>query len=89
MSLYTFILDFQGGTYISQLSSRSVNSAVKKWAKELDTDEIFGMGNSVKQEIINEVEKDVPIPLKGLKRTWCVSALTGKGLALVNVVETK
>jgi len=32
LSLYTIILEYKGGTYISQIQSESPTAAVKKWS---------------------------------------------------------
>ena len=78
MALFTVILDFNGGTYVSQVKSSSVKYAVKKWAQNLNTDEIDGMGVAIKSYIVNQ----------GLERVWCSTASTPKGFCLINIVET-
>jgi len=35
--LYTIVMDYRGGTYISQVDARSVAAALKVWAAALDT----------------------------------------------------
>ena len=42
MRLYTFFLEFEGGTYISQVSAISPRLAMAEWARSLDTSQIKG-----------------------------------------------
>ena len=42
--LYTVVMDYRGGTYISQVSARSVTTTLKVWAAALDPAAIAGLG---------------------------------------------
>lgn len=88
MPLYTFILDFAGGTYISQVNAPSPTSASVKWASELDTSELKGIGAKNKESLENQMKEEQPHPLDGLLNTWCVAARLRGGLALINIVQT-
>lgn len=44
MQLYTFILNFRGGTYISQFRGDDLVSVVRNWIEELDTTNIAHLG---------------------------------------------
>jgi hypothetical protein len=54
MALYTIILDYRGGTYISQVRARSPRAAAKLWAHTLDVVSVKHLGAKGKQRIINE-----------------------------------
>lgn len=89
MNLYTFFMEFEGGTYISQVAAPSLKLAMRKWANSLDTTQIKGMGPTLKKQVIQEIEGEEATPLEGLKNAWCF-ALSPKGkFCLVNFVETR
>lgn len=81
-------MDFQGGTYISQVNASSPKSACVKWAENLETAKIQGLGLKGKGFLIEEM-KEPPVALKGVLNTWCTSTLIfGKG-AYINLVQTE
>lgn len=88
MQLYTFILDFAGGTYISQVNAPSPTSASVKWAKELDISGLKGIGIKNKESLIKQIKEEQPQPLEGILNTWCMTACLRGGLALINIVQT-
>lgn len=89
MPLYTFIMDFQGGTYISQVQASSPRSACIKWAENLEINEIEGMGEKGKTKLIEEMKKELPVPLKGVINVWFTAgSIRGKS-ANINLVQTE
>ncbi len=48
MGLYTFIMDFRGGTYISQIQEKDLMPAIQLWAETLLVEEIQYLGERVK-----------------------------------------
>lgn len=91
MPLYTFVMDYLGGTYVSQFEAENIDSAIHKWAHSLDTDNIDGLGPVGKKRLINEVAltDETPTHLNGLKNVWCICGRTSKGMALINIVLTE
>jgi hypothetical protein len=81
--LFTFILDYKGGTYISQVRS-TLGDACEEWIRGLAEPEL----NNHKPELITEVQSQTPTPIDGLLNIWCVSALLQGELALVHIVKT-
>jgi len=93
MALYTFIAEFKGGTYMSQVVAPNPKSAVFAWAQNLEVEAIYGFGDKSKQILTREVLRDEEegigyVPLKGLINAWCVDALVRGHLMLINFVET-
>jgi hypothetical protein len=90
MSVYTFIMDYDGGTYVSQVRSSSPIGAARKWAQSFDTRGVEGIGEASKLQMVNEVESGYkkPVPLDGMLNTWFVSFLLRGKLAKVNLVKT-
>lgn len=91
-STFTFIVEFRGGTYCTQVKARNVNESINKWILKIKDEqtEIKHLGD----KIIAELEKDLseannqPVLLKGLENTWCTSASTINGSFLINIVKT-
>jgi hypothetical protein len=90
MALFTFVLDYKGGTYISQVSARTLKQATVKWAEGLEVEEMYGLGAASKIKLIREMkgDEDKPALLNGLKNVWCqTSLIRGRG-ALINIIKT-
>jgi hypothetical protein len=88
MPLYTILLDWEGGTYISQKHARSHDAALTKWAHELETDTISAFGPSCHEQLVSDLKSEPSTPLNGLTNAWCNSAILNGKLALINVVKT-
>lgn len=93
MSLYTFIANYDGGTYISQVTAPDPKSAVFAWAQALEVAAIPGFGDKSKQDLLCELHQDeedeiLYTPLDGLAKVWCVTPVVRGKLMLVNFVET-
>ncbi|HLX86267.1 MAG TPA: hypothetical protein VKR59_20370 [Terriglobales bacterium] len=87
MPLFTVLLEFDGGTYVSQFRSASANNAVRKYAAEL-------VGNRqlctprLRKRLSSAIAEDKPVALSGIRGVWCCSASIGDKLALMNIIET-
>lgn len=75
MPLFTFYLEYKGGTYISQVRAQSYKSAPKIWAEKLDTTAISQPEKDIKIKLLKSVEEEIPIPIEGISKTWCCSLL--------------
>jgi len=89
MSLYTFIMEYAGGTYISQINSSSPKSACVKWAQGLDVSQVSGLGGKSKESLIEQMKDESPTLIDGVFNTWCASAIIRGELVLVNFVLTE
>ncbi len=89
MSLYTFIMEYAGGTYISQVKALSPKSACVKWAQNLDVSQVSGLGGKSKASLIDRMKDESPTPIDGVLNTWCAGALIRGELALINFVLTE
>lgn len=85
--LYTFVLDWNGGTFVSQCESSCVVDAIKIWSEKFPVESI---GASVESgpNFLASLESERPIPVGGLTSVWCVSALIEDSLALIHIVAT-
>ena len=88
MPLYTFVLDFDGGTYIAQIEAPSFQAAPAIWANTLSPGVIHGMREASIRELRKELAEKEPDLLDGLTHAWCTTALVRGRLALINFVQT-
>jgi len=86
--LYTFIMEFNGGTFISQVTAPDHTSAIESWATSLNPDEIKGFLASMKSEILRDMCEESPTLLNGLTNVWCIFFITKLGSCLIHYVET-
>ena len=88
MPFYTFIMEYAGGTYISQVAAPSEKSASVKWARQLTASDVQGLGVNGKESLIQQMKDQSPVPLTGTVNAWCTSALIRGKSALINLVQT-
>ena len=89
MPLYTFFLEYRGGTYVSQVRARSSPLAIKAWAGKFIELNVPGLGIRSKSDLVEKILHDAPTALDGLKNTWCSSALVRGQLALIHFTQTE
>ena len=89
LALYTFILDYAGGTYLRQVKAGSVPAAIKKWAIGLDISYIKGIGPKAKELLIRDLGDHQPVAIETLTNMWCVSCIIRDKLALIHIVKTE
>ncbi len=83
---FTAIVEFRGGTYISQLHTTSVSEAVAAWMAGPWPAEIDDLSADERVTLIDQLADEEPTPLEGLEAVWCVAAVVGDDLALVHLV---
>ncbi len=81
MPRYTLIMDYLGGTYISQVNAASPKRAFVKAAQELDQSQISGLGMKTKETLIKHVKTEEPVRLVGVENVWCNIADLRGGIA--------
>jgi hypothetical protein len=86
--LYTFFLDYKGGTYVSQVRASSPLKALTAWAEALDYTKVNGLSRRARAKLAEKMNQP-PTPVEGVKNTWCCSALIRGQLALIHFNETK
>ena len=55
MSLYTFIMEYEGGTYLSQVRAESVEKARFQWIENLDVASIEHFEESDKSYLLENI----------------------------------
>ena len=88
MPFYTFIMDFGGGTYISQVKAPSAKSACVKWAQKLEVSQVHGLGLKGQESLIQQMKDESPGPLDGTLNAWCTNLIIRGKFALINLVQT-
>jgi hypothetical protein len=90
MNLYTFIMDYKGGTYISQAEAANEQEAIIRWIEKLDTTQVKGFSKSDKRKIIELgfSDDDRATPITGMQNVWYFNVRTKKGFAGINVIKT-
>lgn len=86
---YTFIMNYLGGTYISQVEFEDEFSAMKVWLQRLETTKIKGFNLADKKRVLsNNFEGDFPIPITDIKNVWFFMFETKRGYGHVNIVKS-
>ena len=87
--LYTLIIDYGGGTYVTQAVADSASLAPSKCIEYWDIVGTAGeLSDDLKKEIILKLKDESFVPLSGMKNVWSGGILLKKGLMLMNLVET-
>ncbi|MEN2402533.1 hypothetical protein GKZ90_0022270 [Flavobacterium sp. MC2016-06] len=89
--LYSFIMGYDEGCYISQVYATSEHEAMRVWLNTLDVKPIDNFSeNDKKRLIIEDFFDEDPILISGCKNIWCITLKIRKNkmLAIINIVKT-
>jgi hypothetical protein len=90
MNLYTLVLDFHGGTYITQFDADTAQDAVTAWCRELQDEQLLGeVSSDVAEGIMIDAIGNVLVEVDGLHGAWCAATTVNDQLALLNVIITQ
>jgi hypothetical protein len=91
MPVYSFIMDFRGGTYISQTTAPNLNKSVELWAKNLNT-EILYLGDKSKKQLIADIpeliDEEEFVNIDTMKNIWFGMYRFKTGLAKIHIIKT-
>ncbi|PLK44205.1 hypothetical protein [Emticicia sp. TH156] len=88
MNTYTFIMEFRGGTYISQINANNLKQGLIDWCKNLDVSEIKYLGEKNKGDLLSIIDSEIPTPINTVKNVWHFSIGIKAGFLMVNIVKT-
>lgn len=88
MNIYTFITEFRGGTYISQVKEINVTAAMVLWSNSLDLTQIKFLGEKGKLELQKELNNESPTKVEEVENVWSFCLRIKPGLLMVNVIKT-
>jgi hypothetical protein len=87
--LITLFLDYQGGTYVSQLEVRDLGELASRLADAIDWNAVRPPVSRTKvTEFAGSIGEAAPCPLGGLQQVWCMTGMLGEKLAIVHAVHT-
>ncbi len=89
MSLYTFVLDYQGGTYISQRDGDDLTSAARTWVRSLRSVGDFELTDTDRSELEGEIERHGAVAIDGVRNVWCLTGGLRNRLLLAHVILTE
>ncbi|ACL03184.1 conserved hypothetical protein [Desulfatibacillum aliphaticivorans] len=87
-NLYTFLLDFKGGTYISQVWARSPQESLFGWIKGEKYSVVQELAGIKSTDFKNYFGSENCVPVDQLESVWCVSFLAEDDLGIINIVGT-
>lgn len=87
-NLYTFIMDFRGGTYISQIKAKGLTEACEKWLEKLSTKDVKYLGSKTKMELYNELKNEMVTPINGVDNIWIMNFLPFGYYITVHIIKT-
>jgi hypothetical protein len=86
--MFTFILEFRGGTHISQYRGRTAREALRSWSRREAIALQGQWRRTVVDRLFEELLEQRPAPVGHLSGVWCVDASVDHSLALLNIVRT-
>jgi hypothetical protein len=90
MDLYTLIIDYKGGTFISQCLAPCKEDAIYNGIFNWDISEIEDViSGNARNMLLEDIENEELISLDGVTNVWSCSLFSGKELMLLNLVATK
>ncbi|RAK69621.1 hypothetical protein [Hymenobacter edaphi] len=90
LPLYTFFLDYRGGSYISRATAHNPAQALRVWVAPFDYQPVAGLDLPGWQQLqaLLTAAHEPPPPVDTLRQVYCASARLGSHLALLHVVAT-
>lgn len=86
-SRFTFVCEYAGGTYVSQVEADDERQALQAWSSLLRAEQpIEGVSARIADEAGDRGA--VLSPLDGLVGVWCWTASVERTLALANIVRS-
>jgi hypothetical protein len=88
-NLFTIVMEFDGGTFISQSHGHTPEDALQKWCEDLDSNTIQNFGPKSKDILVNELLdcNHNLVLLDGMINVWCTSHVIRGKLMLINVIK--
>ena len=89
---YTYIFEYRGGTYCSQVEADSLNDSLFKWVEKLTLEiedikylSIKGV-NQIKETI--KLKNNIPVNITGMTNVWFNIYTIKSGSLFLNIVKT-
>lgn len=87
--LYTIVLEYRGGTYLSQVRADTPREALLMWARERKGGEEKGkLFRELRSYVRARAREDLPTAVNGCHNVWCFSAVLKNRLILAHLIAT-
>lgn len=91
--LYTFLVEFRGGTYCSQVEATSLDESIDSRIKilKVDKNQIKYLGDKIIKQLENGIKNldYKPVLLDGLKNIWFTHYTTSTGRFSIHIIKTE
>jgi len=87
--LYTFIMDFKGGTYVSQVKAKNKDDACIIWARALKIEDIEDFKIVDKQAIAFELTKEEVTPITHNINVWMICLDILGNFSIIHIIKTE
>ena len=89
MKLFTLVLDYCGGTYVSQANCGALTELGSVLRRAIDWNALSDhVSEKEKHQFLEDLLEIPPTPIDVLTNVWCGSARLGKAMAILHIVET-
>jgi len=90
MAIFTFIMEFRGGTYIKQVTAQNERRAVEIWVNELNSNDIMYFGQKSKNELIENIPELLEFmnPIDTVQNVWHTSYDLPTGYIDIHIIKT-
>lgn len=89
MPTFTFVIDYDGGTYISQSGGASPKAALRAWLRSFDFSVIPRLSTRAVQTLRREVCADTPTPVDSVRSVWCIGAALPRRYFMIHIIKTR
>lgn len=89
MALFTFIMDYRGGTYVHQAIGTDQGAATVAWVEAMALENVASLTEESLASIREAILPQTPCEVSGMRNVWCLSAVVAEHLALVHVIATE
>jgi len=84
---YTVLVEFAGGTYLSQFKASTPKQALARWTEA--STRVTGVPKKLREVMKKQLGfGDEPVAIRGLKNVWCISEEHENKLALIHIIQT-
>ena len=90
MNLYTLLIDFDGGTYVSQAPARNFHEAPEKCIEKWEIDDMKEtISGGDKHVILEQLKEEEFVLVKGMKGVWCGGVCVRDKYCMLHLVCTQ
>jgi hypothetical protein len=89
MPMFTFIIEYDGGTYISQRAAATPRAALQRWLRSFDFSIIPRLDSQTIQTLRKYLATETLTPVTSVQNVWCITCTTPRKLFLVNLIKTR